>query len=1194
MSSDSSVSSLVASFSSASQVLSSGSSSHQQRSFAEQSIRAHFLHSENANCSMSALMEACLSNSFAEQAKVLALVTIRDTFLLRHLEADHSKTCSVILNRLLQILINENTATHSGMFERSLRQCTAVICKLQLLTKSTNNKKNEVNAHNIATSGVGTLINGLLSHESLSVEHQIKAIKLIRAVVGELSNPHGGLSLETHEICHRRFESLLLEPTLRIAVTRISKIGHVLCSQSPHKGTNQMRIHLIPLLVESLWLLQEIVSWDFRWHGNPNVTSLLPKFRPPSSWKSVLLNEKLLEQVNRVFVSFRGEGGVSEASEAFFREFAGLNGAVFSSAQEKSIFISTLILSALQSMNNHNDVWWVHEVVCRGLDNCDSDTLSFFPQEGSALCTCCEMILSTIAVIDTQLKTGKKTAEDVDHLVRAVDNLLLTFSKLIGRLQKKSHSSHGSNLLRANASMILTRLSPYGYSIRVQMSKILLNHAGIVSNCNQVETDDGSTVLNDVDAMESRHHCLGTLGRMNHGASVDTTVSCIRAELSSSPVNLFRLAEVVKLASHLLVQHNSSVIVHRFVPAGIRSYAGTLDLIESLIQIVDQVRQKWDLSIDISTHVRAQIDDPGLLILTQAVSACMISFAKVYADPLCPANDPLCPALTQALKNGGSMSSIINILIAYCRSVIKAGPNLTWVEQHNVSRVVKNNTTDFPEGSGAIDLLESIVRRSGPCLETSQAWQKLGEDIAQGVSLPYLQHNPSHTYNGMSRFSPYRLGKIVEFFCRGSFIAYGNASTPGIGQQLFSRLAQSISHSVNQVALIKPSHSVEPLVLSVIECVRGCLRCPMQRGCGWDSGKKQQAYRLGWASCLPLLGKLNTVASNFTTHLPGNMLVLSSTIRLWAHMLKVYGSGFDDSLWGSLFTELEKLLLMFQTVLRVRTQDHQLSPTAAHQTNGQSPQQRASNPEATFDDGSAQVICQFSNLLIQLLLTQKTILVQAFSKKNKDGTADNSSVSNQIINVCFASVERLFSMVNPTLLHYPKVCERFIGLSCLLVELFAKRLLSGGIDIISRFLSCMEFAASHHDDELSDGALQGMESLLSAAQTSPNASRKFIVTRLTHYVLSWSVKSTTFWSDETDTCMAAHSKLLYGLSMNNMDRQTFTDSVSSFCQSFEEGVQQRLRHALDELFAAGCQDQTTFSKRVNTFAAATRGFSQKR
>ena len=138
----------------------------------------------------------------------------------------------------------------------------------------------------------------------------------------------------------------------------------------------------------------------------------------------------------------------------------------------------------------------------------------------------------------------------------------------------------------------------------------------------------------------------------------------------------------------------------------------------------------------------------------------------------------------------------------------------------------------------------------------------------------------------------------------------------------------------------------------------------------------------------------------------------------------------------------------------------------------------------------------------------------------------------------------------------------------------------------------MEFAASHHSDDLSQGALDGMESLLLAAQSTPNGKRQLIVMRLTQYVLNWIVRSSTYWSDESSDSMAGHIKLLYRLSINIIDRQTFMGSVSTFCCTFPESLQPRLQTALGQLFAAGCENENTFAVRAGIFAAATRGFTQ--
>ena len=125
------------------------------------------------------------------------------------------------------------------------------------------------------------------------------------------------------------------------------------------------------------------------------------------------------------------------------------------------------------------------------------------------------------------------------------------------------------------------------------------------------------------------------------------------------------------------------------------------------MQIVDQVRQRW-IHASESGGIGALFgDDHGLLALTQAVSTSMVSFIKVYVDPMCPANDPLCPSLAQALLSGRGMSCIINILISYmgCLSV---GPSSNWIQVNSVAGVVENSVVDFAEGRVAISLLKPL------------------------------------------------------------------------------------------------------------------------------------------------------------------------------------------------------------------------------------------------------------------------------------------------------------------------------------------------------------------------------------------------------------------------------------------------------------------------------------------------------
>ena len=215
-------------------------------------------------------------------------------------------------------------------------------------------------------------------------------------------------------------------------------------------------------------------------------------------------------------------------------------------------------------------------------------------------------------------------------------------------------------------------LSAYSEQIYAAFSALLVTHANKIGDHANVENqsdDTSGTVLNDPVASETRYQCLGT---RSIGPCFCCRFNCTNSCAQSACRNLFnilRWRNLCGLSTNLLVQFNSSSMhtIHRFIPEGIRSYPGTVSLIELLVQIVDQVRQRW-IHASESGGIGALFgDDHGLLALTQAVSTSMVSFIKVYVDPMCPANDPLCPSLAQALLSGRGMSCIINILISYIR-----------------------------------------------------------------------------------------------------------------------------------------------------------------------------------------------------------------------------------------------------------------------------------------------------------------------------------------------------------------------------------------------------------------------------------------------------------------------------------------------------------------------------------------------
>ena len=80
-------------------------------------------------------------------------------------------------------------------------------------------------------------------------------------------------------------------------------------------------------------------------------------------------------------------------------------------------------------------------------------------------------------------------------------------------------------------------------------------------------------------------------------------------------------------------------------------------------------------------------------------------------------------------------------------------------------------------------------------------------------------------------------------------------------------------------------------------------------------------------------------------------------------------------------------------------------------------------------------------------------------------------------NVAFSIVSRLFRFVNTEMLYYPRLGERFVALTCVLVELYPARLLSLPAQQKQNFIDSLCFAAQHHDKDVLEGALDAIASL---------------------------------------------------------------------------------------------------------------------
>ncbi len=1098
-----------------------------------------------------------------EHSKFHAICLLRDLFLRRHAEPAARACVDGALAWLMNGLLNSGAAA-VGPLVRALRQCAAVLCKLQLM------------AGPAFTSGaVVSVCDGLQSQSGLSAERQCAAMQLLCGVMGELSEPHGGLSLEAHEQCHRAYQRAgLLDRTLQAALTRVQRTYHAVAQQSPHRGSGQLRDRLMPLLTASMRLLQRCLAWDFRWHGSPAVTSTLPKLRPPAGWKGVLLQQNVAGLVARVCLSLGNVDDIREAAEACLLHLAGLNGPVFGDGDERSdaavaeraAFIDALLQGVLRATTSEAAVWWSASVVCQALGAAsrgEATLLAALPREGAVLGDVANMTLQSLTVVSARVGQGA-SLEDVDMLARAVDSLLGMWSTSILALEKKARGSDTQSPVPGTCQRLLAQLAPLFHKMHDGFVNFALAHAPRLLGGRG--SSDGSAVLDDAVAAEARHCAMGVLGRTAAARAVEHILTIAGAEVQGKPPDLWRLATLIRLATHLLVQHNKSM-VHRLVPQGIRKVPQATRLIESLVHIVAVATQAWS-----DQQQQQQQPAHALLALTRETSAAMVSFSQVYIDPLTPsgAAGALCPELEAAIKGDG-MGQIVRLLVQFATSVLaSAGGARGTARGTMVLTHVEDATQDLGEVQGAIDLLDRLVRRSAGHLSSSGGpWQSIVAAVAEGVS-------PSHQ-GFMCGTSPFTFGKVLEYVTRASMHC---PQAP----QYFGQISSAIARAVSQLEALPISSGAEPTALRTIESVRGMLRCALQKGCGWSPARTARARQLGWAASVPLLGKLNVVAARWCAALPATT-VLPATVRLWAHMLKVYGNTLNAETFSRMFVELERLLGMFQSTQAF------LSSVAGV---AGPPSAAAASVLASSAGSTATVICRFASLLIELMMTQRTVLAQAFGRKQHPSPATASSspqdnLGSRVIAVCFATVERLFVCITPGLLGFPKLCERFVGLSCLLVELFPGKLLATNERIVSQFLSCLEFAAGHHTEEVSDGALDAVQALLRGAAVASPGARRLVVSRFVAFVLRWMVKSTVLWGEGTT------EKTYIGLlhTLMGLESAVVNESAAAFCSGFPAPVQPRLRACMGELFVGhGREELAAFETRCHQFIGTARRFTR--
>jgi hypothetical protein len=290
---------------------------------------------------------------------------------------------------------------------------------------------------------------------------------------------------------------------------------------------------------------------------------------------------------------------------------------------------------------------------------------------------------------------------------------------------------------------------------------------------------------------------------------------------------------------------------------------------------------------------------------------------------------------------------------------------------------------------------------------------------------------------------------------------------------------------------------------------------------------------------------------------------------MWSHLLKVYGRHLNgDATWEALFTELVALLGVFDAAL-------------------EAPSVRVSN-EKDLNDNLKEMIIQYSGLIINMMMSFGAFLASALEARTArvDGgrncgeTSDaaGATLGGRVTNVAFSIVSRLFRFVNTEMLYYPRLGERFVALTCVLVELYPARLLGLPAQQKQNFIDCLCYAAQHHDKDVLEGALDAIASLACFLQSGSEQLQRF-----THVIFNWFLFGKVF----DDRIIKLHATALRSLA--NSHPKECMHCISQTVNAQPDHLQSRLHEATSAMLAA-TSDADEFASHAELFARTVRAF----
>ena len=330
-------------FQQASTVVASGNVTAEQRQQADRWISGVWTASPSTL--LPVVKKLCENAQVADFVKVHALQALLTFFLRRHEEQVVFSQLNDILIWILNFLGVRNAESISSVVSRQVAHTSALLLKMSLLLV----KHPDDTPRPPSVQRLEEVLKIMETSVALCANYDQTNMfaDLIKRLVIELSEPHGGISVEKHEKCHRLFHKMgFLRSVLALTLQKVNAHSVSLSTHSPHRGSRALRESTISSLLGSLALLDVTLRWNFvfRPDFSPSDTTMI-KTCAPKSWGNILFNSEynIVDVLARIYVASVIPEEARRSCEEIFLSLACLEGPIFNSGiVSESVFVGHL------------------------------------------------------------------------------------------------------------------------------------------------------------------------------------------------------------------------------------------------------------------------------------------------------------------------------------------------------------------------------------------------------------------------------------------------------------------------------------------------------------------------------------------------------------------------------------------------------------------------------------------------------------------------------------------------------------------------------------------------------------------------------------------------------------------------------------------------------------------------------------